>query len=91
MAKSPAFRIAMRTVEDGDGTWWVALLARIENMDDSLELGRIRRGAVGNPQIRAKFIETCQLMIEDVLKDKLGIVPVDWQQQKPMPPSEGKA
>jgi hypothetical protein len=87
MAKKPAFRIAMRTTDDG---WWIALLARIEHMDDTLELGRIRRGAAEDPQVRAKFIETMQIIIEGVLAEKLDLKVAEWQIQKPMPPSEGR-
>jgi hypothetical protein len=91
MAKVPAFRIAIRTVADNDGNeWWVAVLARIETMDDTLELGRIRRSAANYPEVRSQFMATCKLMVELVLKDKMGITPADWQTQKPMPPSEGR-
>lgn len=88
--KRTAFRIAMRTADDYSGHWWIAFLAKIETMDDVIEIGRIRRSAAENPKVRAKFIETMQIVIEDILADK-GIKIAEWQTQKPMPPSAGKA
>lgn len=82
-----AFRIAMRTSDDGD--WWIAYLARMEHMEDTLELGRIRKNAAEKSEaVRKAFIEVCKLMIENVLAEK-GIRASEWQTQKPMPPSQG--
>jgi hypothetical protein len=82
-----SFRIAMRTTEDG---WWVALLARIETLDQAVEIGRIRRSTVRDERTRRLFIDTMKAALEAFLADH-GIIPGMWQEQKPMEPSEGTA
>jgi hypothetical protein len=79
---TPAFRIAFRTNLVDGHEWWVAYLARMDTMDDSLELGAIRRSAVENPNIRAAFMETMRLMLADVLEEK-GIKVSEWKTERP--------
>ena len=85
--KVAPFRIAMRDTEDG---WWVGMMAPIDSMEDTLELGRIRIRAAHNEVIRKAFIEVMKMMIADVARER-GIGLADWQTQKPMPPSKGRA
>jgi hypothetical protein len=74
-----AFRIAMRTTDDG---WWVALLTRVDNMGDPIEMARIRRVTIEDPEIREKFLEIQTMTIERILKGK-GIDVAEWKRQNP--------
>ena len=88
MAKIAPFRIAMRTTDDG---WWVGLLAPVDSMENAIEIGRIRMGpARHNEAMREAFIEVLKMIMTDLAKAK-GFGLADWQTQKPMPPSQGKA
>ena len=84
--KVPPFRIAMRDTGDG---WWVGMMAPIDSMENTFELGRIRLRAAENEDIRRAFIEVLKMLIADVAKDK-GLGVAGWQTQKPMPPSQGR-
>jgi hypothetical protein len=86
MRKIAPFRIAMRGTDDG---WWVGMMAPIDSMENTLELGRIRLRAAENEDIRRAFIEVLKMLMVDVAKENgLGIA--NWQIQKPMPPSQGR-
>jgi hypothetical protein len=85
--KVAPFRIAMRGTADG---WWVGMMAPIDSMENTLELGRIRLRAAQNETIRKAFIEVLKMMMTDAAKEK-GIGVAEWQMQKPMPPSKGRA
>jgi hypothetical protein len=86
--KVAPFRIAMRGTADG---WWVGMMAPIDTMENTLELGRIRlRPAEDNEALRTAFIEVLQMMLADIAKKK-GLGLADWQTHKPMPPSQGRA
>jgi hypothetical protein len=85
--KVAPFRIALRDTGDG---WWVGMLAPLDSMEHTLELGRIRLRAAENETIRKAFIEVLKMMLEDVAKEK-GMGVAEWQTQKPMPPSRGRA
>ena len=85
--KVAPFRIAMRGTDDG---WWVGKMAPIDSMENTIELGRIRLRAAENETIRKAFIEVLKMMMEDVAREK-GLGVADWQTQKPMPPSKGRA
>jgi peptide deformylase len=66
------------------------MMAPIDSMENTVELGRIRLRAAENETIRRAFIEVLKMMIADVAKEK-GMGLADWQIQKPMPPSKGRA
>jgi hypothetical protein len=88
MAKvTAAFRIAMRTTDDG---WWIGLLAPIEGYDGALEIGRIRRSAVEVESVRRHFLDAMRLTLEAILRNK-GIRIAEWQEQIPMGDSKGRA
>jgi hypothetical protein len=78
----------MRRTDDG---WWVGMMAPIDSMKNAAELGRIRLGpAENNEALRMAFIEVLKMMMADLAKAK-GVSLADWQTQKPMPPSKGRA
>ena len=52
----------MRDTEDG---WWVGMMAPIDSMEGTLELGRIRIRAAHNEAIRKAFIEVLKMMIAE--------------------------
>jgi hypothetical protein len=81
------FRLAMRDTDDG---WWVGMIAPIDSMENTVELGRIRLRAAENETIRRAFVEVLKMMMVDVAKEQ-GLGLADWQVQKPMPPSQGRA
>lgn len=87
MRKVAPFRIAMRATDDG---WWVGMMAGVDSMEDAVELGRIRLRAAENEAICMAFIEVLKMMMVDLAKAK-GIGLANWQTQKPMPPSKGRA
>ena len=63
------------------------MVAPIDSMENTVELGRIRIRAYENETIRKAFIEVMKMMIADVAKER-GLGLADWQVQKPMPPSQ---
>lgn len=54
------FRLAFRE----ELPWWVCYLAKPHTMDDAIEVARIRRAAVNDPNLKAIFIDLCQKTIE---------------------------
>lgn len=88
MRKMAPFRIAMRTTRDG---WWVGMLAPVDSMENAIELGRIRLGpAEHNEAVRKAFIDVLKMIMTDFANLR-GLGVADWQTQKPMPPSKGRA
>jgi hypothetical protein len=77
----------MRGTDDG---WWVGMMAPVDSMENTVELGRIRLRAAENETIRRAFIEVLKMLMADIAKAK-GLGLADWQTQKPMPPSKGRA
>jgi hypothetical protein len=51
-------------------------------MGDPIEMARIRRVTIEDPEIREKFLEIQTMTIERILKGK-GIDVAEWKRQNP--------
>ena len=83
MDTSTPIRLAMRV----EGDWWVAYAASSENMNDALEMARIRMGAVkSTPDAADRFKSLMMSIMAQMLTD-IGATIAEWHEQ-PAPESE---
>ena len=81
MTDRPHLKIALRTVTDDTGTWWVAFLTK-PGEDPGFEIGRIRRSAVELQPVKEAFMQVMELTLHGFLAQR-GITVQGFERHEP--------